>query len=76
MLLSDKIKWVGTAITLIGAVLASLDIYPYSAIFLNLVAFTFLIWAILIREPAMIAVNSGLLAIYTLGLAYKFLINQ
>ena len=73
MNLPDKIKWAGTAITLVGAVLASLGIYPYSAVFLNLGAFTFLIWAILIREPAMIAVNAGLLTIYTLGLAYKFL---
>lgn len=73
MVVADKIKWAGTAITLFGAVLASLGIYPYSAIFLNLGAFVFLIWAILIREPAMIAVNAGLLSIYTMGLAYKFL---
>lgn len=67
------LKWIATAVTLIGAVFASLGIYPYSAIFLNSGAFLFLIWAILIREPAMIAVNSGLLAIYTVGLAIKFL---
>ena len=72
MLLADKIKWAGTAVTLVGAVLASLGIYPYSAIMLNSGAFIFLVWAILIREPAMIAVNAGLLAIYSLGLAYKF----
>ena len=35
MLLPDKIKWAGTAITLIGAVQASLGVYPYSAIFLR-----------------------------------------
>lgn len=66
-------KWLGTAVTLVGAVFASLGIYPYSAILLNSGAFIFLIWAILIREPAMIAVNGGLLAIYTVGLLYKLL---
>ena len=74
MLLADKIKWAGTAVTLVGAVLASLGVYPYSAIMLNSGALIFLVWAILIREPAMIAVNAGLLAIYSLGLAYKFLL--
>lgn len=71
--LATKIKWIATAVTLCGAVLASLNIYPYSAITLNSGAFLFLIWAILIREPAMIAVNGGLLLIYSVGLAVKLL---
>jgi hypothetical protein len=71
--LAFYIKWVATAVTLCGAVLASLNIYPYSAITLNSGAFLFLIWAVLIREPAMIAVNAGLLVIYSIGLAIKLL---
>lgn len=71
--LATKIKWVATAVTLAGAVLASLNVYPLSAITLNSGAFLFLIWAVLIREPAMIAVNGGLLLIYSVGLAIKLL---
>lgn len=66
-------KWVATAVTLIGALLASVNIYPLSAIVLNSGAFLFLIWAVLIRDRAMITVNAGLLAIYTVGLLYKLL---
>lgn len=69
--LAHKVKWTATAITLIGAVLASLDIYPLSAIVLNLGALVFLIWALLIRDVAMITVNGGLLTIYSVGLIIK-----
>ena len=71
--LSFYVKWVATLVTLAGAVLASLNIYPLSAITLNSGAFLFLIWAVLIRDRAMITVNAGLLVIYTLGLAVKLL---
>jgi hypothetical protein len=67
------VKWAATAVTLIGALLASVNIYPLSAIVLNSGAFLFLIWAVLIRDRAMITVNAGLLAIYTVGLLYKLL---
>ena len=67
------VKWTATAVTLIGALLASVNIYPLSAIVLNSGAFLFLIWAVLIRDRAMITVNAGLLAIYTVGLLYKLL---
>ena len=70
---AHRIKWIATLVTLAGAVFASLNIYPLSAITLNSGAFLFLIWAVLIREPAMIAVNAGLLAIYSVGLAIKLL---
>ena len=70
---AHRIKWIATLVTLAGAVFASLNIYPLSAITLNSGAFLFLIWAVLIREPAMIAVNAGLLVIYSIGLAIKLL---
>jgi hypothetical protein len=66
-------KWAATVITLTGAVFASLGVYPLSAIVLNTGSFLFLIWAILIRDRAMITVNAGLLSIYTGGLLYKLL---
>ena len=71
--ISFYVKWAATAVTLIGALLASVNIYPLSAIVLNSGAFLFLIWAVLIRDRAMITVNAGLLAIYTVGLLYKLL---
>ncbi len=69
----DRIKWLATVITLSGAVLASVGIYPWSAIVLNLGSATFLVWSIMIRDRAMITVNFGLLAIYTIGLSIKLL---
>ena len=66
-------KWTATTVTLTGAVLASLNIYPACAVVLNLGSFLFLIWSILIRDRAMITVNAGLLTIYTVGLAIKLL---
>jgi len=71
--IANQIKWVATVITLSGAVLASINIYPLSALTLNLGSLLFLIWAILIRDRAMITVNAGLLAIYTVGLTIKLL---
>ena len=71
--MSNAFKWVATAVTLLGAVLASLDVYPASAVVLNLGSALFLTWAVLIRDTAMITVNIGLLAIYTVGLCIKLL---
>ena len=71
--IATQIKWTATAVTLSGAVLASLNIYPACAVVLNLGSFLFLIWSILIRDRAMITVNAGLLSIYTVGLLIKLL---
>jgi len=69
----DITKWSATVVVLLGAVLASVGIYPYSAIVLNAGSFLFLIWAIMIRDRAMITVNLGLLMIYSVGLTIKLL---
>lgn len=66
---SKVFKWAATFVTLVGALMTSLAIDPYNVYLLNLGAILFLIWAIRIREPAMIAVNLGLLLIYLLGIA-------
>lgn len=67
------LKWTGTAITLGGAVLTSLAVDPLNVYFLNTGAFLFLIWAVRIRDGALIAVNAGLLVIYALGTARAIL---
>lgn len=66
--LNDILKWVATAITLIGAVLTSLNIYPLNVIAFNLGSVLWLIFAIRIKEPSLIVVNSGLLLVYVAGL--------
>jgi len=72
MMTEDKLskfyKWSATVVTLVGALFTSLAIDPYNVYLLNVGAVLFLIWAIRIREPAMIAVNAGLLAIYIMGI--------
>jgi hypothetical protein len=61
------IKWVATFITLVGSIATVLKFDPLNVYLLNLGALMFLIWAIMIKERAMIVVNLGLLAIYAFG---------
>ena len=62
--------WTATALTLLGALCTSLRIDPINIYLLNIGAVLFLWWALRIRDRAMITVNSGLLAIYVLGLFF------
>jgi hypothetical protein len=64
-------KWSGVWFTLAGALCTSLRIDPLNVYLLNLGSLLFVIWAIRIRERAMITVNAGLLAIYVLGLFFS-----
>lgn len=61
------LKWSATALTLAGAVLTSLAIDPINVYLLNAGSVLFLIWAVRIRDTALIAVNAGLLTIYAVG---------
>jgi hypothetical protein len=71
MLLSCKIKWVATVVTLIGALATALQFDPLNIYLLNAGAILFLWWAFLIKDKAMITVNAGLLAIYIIGLIVR-----
>ena len=71
--LATRIKWLATGITLVGAVFASLNFYPLGPALLNAGGLTFLVWAIMIRDRAMITVNLGITLIYTVGLLIKLL---
>jgi hypothetical protein len=68
------LKWLATAITVIGAVCTSINLYPLGPALLNLGAFLWLIVAIKWREWSLIVINATLLAIYTTGLVVKLLI--
>ena len=65
------LKWTGTVLTLIGAVLTSIDIQPYNVWLLNIGSAVFVAWAVRIRDGAMITVNLGLLLIYTVGVIIR-----
>jgi hypothetical protein len=70
MLLVNKIKWVATAVTLAGVATAAM-FDPLNIWLLNIGSLLFLIWAFMIKEKAMITVNSGLLLIYVFGAFYR-----
>ena len=65
------LKWIGTVLTLIGAVLTSIDIQPYNVWLLNIGSAVFVAWAIRIKDGAMITVNLGLLTIYSIGVIIR-----
>jgi hypothetical protein len=65
---NDLIKWTATAVTLLGALLTSLQCVPENIYVLNLASVIWLVWAIRVKENSLIAVNLGLLGIYALGL--------
>ena len=71
MKLADIIKWIATVITLLGALATALMYDPLNVYLLNLGAIFFLVWAVMIKEKAMITVNAGLLLIYITGLVVR-----
>lgn len=70
--MNNLIKWAATTVTLVGALLTSLNYTPENIYILNLASIVWLIWAIRIKENSLIAVNLGMLAIYAIGLFIKF----
>jgi len=67
----DFIKWIATLVTLGGALATTLALDPLNIYLLNFGAVLFLVWGILIKEKAMVAVNAGLLGIYVFGLLLR-----
>jgi hypothetical protein len=68
------LKWLATLLCIIGALFASVNIYPAGPIFLNLGSLVWLIVAVIWREWSLIVINATLLAIYTTGLVVKFVV--
>lgn len=65
------LKWLATVVTIIGAVLVSIDYYPIGPVMLNLGAAIWLIVAFMWREWSLIIINASLLLIYSVGLIVK-----
>lgn len=66
------LKWIGTAVALLGAAFTSLNYYPAGPIMLNLGAAIWLWVGIIWKEWSLIVINGALLVIYTVGLISKF----
>jgi hypothetical protein len=63
----NLIKWLATGITLIGALLTSLNYFPYNVYAFNIGCVLWIFWAWKIREMSVVFVNVGLLLIYLIG---------
>ena len=62
------LKWSATAITIIFAIMTSMQITPYNVWVANLSSVMWLWWAIRVREWSLVVVNAGLLVVYFAGL--------
>ena len=71
--IDSTLKWSATILILIGAVLTSLAIDPYNIYLMNIGTLFWLIWALRIRDNALIVVNAGLLVIYLMGVVRALL---
>ena len=61
------LKWLGTALTLAGALATSLGLDPMNIWLLNLGSVTWLAASWIMRDLPLIAINFGLLTIYAVG---------
>ena len=69
--MTEILKWVGTALTIAGAVATSLALDPLNVYLFNAGALTWLFAAIRMKEKSLIVVNAGLLAVYVFGVIYR-----
>ncbi len=69
--MTEILKWLGTALTIGGAVATALAIDPLNVYLFNVGAVTWLWAAIRMKEKSLIVVNAGLLAVYLFGIFYR-----
>ncbi len=69
--MTEILKWLGTALTIGGAVATALAIDPLNVYLFNAGAVTWLLAAIRMKEKSLIVVNAGLLAVYLFGIFYR-----
>jgi len=69
--MTEVLKWLGTALTIAGAVATALAIDPLNVYLFNAGALTWLAAAIRMKEKSLIVVNSGLLTVYLFGIFYR-----
>ena len=71
--MTEFLKWLGTALTIAGAVATALAIDPLNVYLFNAGAVTWLLAAIRMKEKSLIVVNAGLLAVYLFGIFYRII---
>jgi hypothetical protein len=69
--MTEILKWVGTALTIAGAIATSLALDPLNVYLFNAGALTWLAAAIRMKEKSLIVVNAGLLVVYIFGVIYR-----
>ncbi len=71
--LTLTIEWIAAIFVLSGSLMTSLQLTPYNIYTMNIGSLLFIWWAIRIKDNAMIAVNSGLVLIYLIGIVRSLL---
>ena len=69
--MTEFLKWLGTALTIAGAVATALAIDPLNVYLFNVGALVWLWAATRMKEKSLIVVNAGLLAVYMFGVFYR-----
>lgn len=69
--MTEILKWLGTALTIAGAVATALAIDPLNVYLFNAGALVWLWAATRMKEKSLIVVNAGLLAVYMFGVFYR-----
>lgn len=64
------LQWAATAVTILGAVLTALNIYPANVIAFNLGSVLWLVFAYRSKATSLIVVNLSMLLIYFVGAVY------
>lgn len=67
------LKWLGLVFAVAGALLTSLNYFPYNIYCFNLGSLLYFSWACRIRDLNMMLVNGSMLVIYFFGLIKEFL---
>jgi hypothetical protein len=67
-LFEDILQWSATVLTILGALLSSMNLFPWNIVAFNAGGIFWLIFAIRIRSNSMIVTNSILLLIYVVGM--------
>jgi len=70
---NEIFKWAGTAFTLAGAAATALAFDPLNVLLFNFGSLAWLIAAVRMKDTSLIAVNTGLLAIYFIGFLIRIL---
>lgn len=73
MKLDQILKWLATAILIMGTAVNSLGYYPLGPIILVLGGVIWLIVAVMWKEPALIITNAVMSTVGIIGLVYTFL---